>query len=316
MDRIKLDFEHPFKCCPVCQGNNLDLKAFASSAGFMSLPDINHSLCRECGSYFVNPQPTEEALKRFYELGIEEEYESTGVKDSLNRYIDPSKREYFIKNRVEPVQKYIPQKAKVLDIGCGTGVFVRCMQDRGYIAIGIDSSPASLSAGRTELKLENELIIGNWNEVPQSDFDLITAWTVIEHLKNPQEFLEYVRGHIKDRGILLLEFPTVDSLLFKYLNKDFFWVMPVYHLFLFSRVGMRCLLQRNGFEILDEYNMPKNWNMLNSILKKLKLSRQRIISQCSEYSRIESEVDIIFDNIAYDLGCSSSVYYICQKRPD
>jgi len=59
-------------------------------------------------------------------------------------------------------------------------------------------------------------------------FDAVTAWTVIEHILNPEDFLRRCYQALKPQGILLLEFPTVDRLLYEQLENGFFWVMPPY----------------------------------------------------------------------------------------
>ena len=42
----------------------------------------------------------------------------------------------------------LPARARVLDVGCGTGTTVQYLQDSGYCANGVDLSPLLLQAGR------------------------------------------------------------------------------------------------------------------------------------------------------------------------
>jgi hypothetical protein len=71
------------------------------------------------------------------------------------------------------------------------------------------------------------------------------------------------------KGYLLLEFPTTDSLVFKYLGECFKWVMPPYHLNLFSKKSLAKILERCGFEIVETRSMPANWYLVESVAKRL-----------------------------------------------
>lgn len=71
MSIVKLEFNSLSKSCPACESGDLKMDAFTSGEGFMSLPGVKHSLCLSCGSYFVNPQPSESSLARFYEADVE-----------------------------------------------------------------------------------------------------------------------------------------------------------------------------------------------------------------------------------------------------
>lgn len=311
MSIVELKFNSLSKSCPACESENLKMDTFTSGEGFMSLPGVKHSLCLSCGSYFVNPQPSESSLARFYEADVENIIEDSIIESSIDRYFDTQKRKYFIKHRIEPIIKYLEPETTVLDVGCGTGVFVRYMLDFGFTAEGIDSSYKSIDIGKERLNLGSQMLTtGDWTSIPaDKKYGLISAWTVIEHLSQPSRFLQFLQSHLLPQGLILLEFPTVDSLLFKYLHKDFFWVMPPYHLTLFSREGMRLLLRRCGFAILEEYNMPRNWNFTNSVSRKMGIHTP----SNSKIDKLFEEIDLVFDKIAYDLNQSSSVCFICRS---
>jgi SAM-dependent methyltransferase len=66
---------------------------------------------------------------------------------------------------------------QVLDVGCGTGVFLRLAADRGARPFGLDASKALLDIARERVP-EADLRVGDMERVPYDDdsFDLVTGF--------------------------------------------------------------------------------------------------------------------------------------------
>jgi SAM-dependent methyltransferase len=66
---------------------------------------------------------------------------------------------------------------RVLDIGCGTGVFLRLVADRGAIPSGLDASEALLDIARERVP-DADLRVGDMEQLPYEDdtFDLVTGF--------------------------------------------------------------------------------------------------------------------------------------------
>ena len=97
------EFDEILKKCPVCKSRNIDKNSFVSNKSLMSISGFNHSECFNCGSFFVNPQPTDKCLQDFYSSQETENFFDNTIEFSLARYFDKESREYFFKNRVAPV---------------------------------------------------------------------------------------------------------------------------------------------------------------------------------------------------------------------
>jgi SAM-dependent methyltransferase len=80
----------------------------------------------------------------------------------------------------EEVMGRIPVGAgqRVLDVGCGTGCFLRLVADRGGHAYGIDASQELLELARTRVPAA-DLRVGDMQFLPYADdcFDLVTGFT-------------------------------------------------------------------------------------------------------------------------------------------
>jgi SAM-dependent methyltransferase len=255
-------FSHQINHCPACSSSNIDRAYLTSQQGFMSLPDCRHDRCIDCGTVFMNPRPTDAELTAFYQASSTEDTVQDIARSSAERVLDADRLEYFRANRITPLMQYLTPASQVYDVGCGVGTFVYTMNREGISTRGNDISRISVETGREVLGLSPAVIeVGDIMSIPTGrNFDLVTLWTVIEHLLDPVKYLEHLRGHCLSRdGLIVLEFPTVDSLMFEYCREHFFWVMPPYHINLFSMQGMRSLLERAGFEALYEHCMPNNW---------------------------------------------------------
>ena len=120
-------------------------------------------------------------------------------------------------NYFAPVLKELPRyldikKAKVLDVGCGTGVFMKSLIDSGCSQFhGIDGfsefANRALERGYQEVKIIDDL---NISKIPYDDnlFDLVICKDVFEHLLNPIHVLKEMQRVLKPNGLLLLHVPN------------------------------------------------------------------------------------------------------------
>ena len=66
----------------------------------------------------------------------------------------------------------------MLDVGCGSGVFLRLAADRGAKPYGIDASEALVAVARSRVP-EADVRVGEMERLPYADdtFDLVTGFT-------------------------------------------------------------------------------------------------------------------------------------------
>jgi ubiquinone/menaquinone biosynthesis C-methylase UbiE len=223
---------------------------------------------------------------------------------SLKRYTDPALRHHFLRTRVTPLKKYLRKGMRILDCGCGVGVFVKTLTDLGYACDGIDLSKRSIEYGKKILHLRT-LELGTVADLAQKEkrivYNAVLATTLIEHLPDPAEFLHSVKRVLIKGGILVLEFPTPDSLSFRTMGSFWQWVMSPYHLFYFSRISMIKLLRRHGYRILEIGHFPTSGGWMESLTNRAGLSSQyRSLQRKKDATLIFSAVDAMLDKIAMD----------------
>lgn len=85
---------------------------------------------------------------------------------------------------------------RVLDIGCGTGVFALLLASRGIEVVGVDPAQASIDVARTKLGSERvRWICGNATNLPPLQVDLATMTAnVAQEIADPQTWQKTLRG--------------------------------------------------------------------------------------------------------------------------
>src|SRR6185295_7929574 len=99
------------------------------------------------------------------------------------------------------------RRARILDVGCGTGANLVRLSDFGD-AEGVDISPDALKFCR-ERGLNN-VKLGAAESLPYEDgeFDLVTAFDVVEHMDDDLAGLREMRRVLRPGGRVLLFVPT------------------------------------------------------------------------------------------------------------
>ena len=96
---------------------------------------------------------------------------------------------------------------KVLDVGCGTGINYAWLKEWGKIT-GLDPSPEALSYCRDK-KVYDELIEAPGETIPGGkQYDLITAFDVLEHIKEDEKALRSWQAALKPGGFVFISIPA------------------------------------------------------------------------------------------------------------
>jgi SAM-dependent methyltransferase len=113
--------------------------------------------------------------------------------------------------RAELQRLPLPEHARVLDAGCGSGRTLDELRDLGEVS-GIELSPDAASVARK--RGDFDVRIGRLEELPWEDctFDLITCLDVIEHTPDDRATLSELRRVCKPGGRLLVTVPAYQAL--------------------------------------------------------------------------------------------------------
>jgi len=185
---------------------------------------------------------------------------------------------------------------KILEVGCGSYSHVCLNQDK-YI-VGIDISEQQLQRNL----ILNEKIRGDIQDysLPNSEFDLIICWWVLEHVSHPEKALINCKNALKDNGVIVIALPNVFSLkgmITKYTPHLFhIWTYrfvfgykvagiegyPPFHTFLRFSIAPEAIKKfalENGlsieyftmYEDLQQKNLRKKYRILSTVWQLIKL---------------------------------------------
>ena len=196
--------------------------------------------CPSCGFLYRNPGIKPERLGDLYAKKY-----SRFLK---GHYSDTRPRRYrLVMDAFDPVFADGSGR-RVLDFGCGTGLFLQVARERGFETYGVDLSEDSIAEARKHPSGANAYF-GAPQDVPEiaaGGFDAVTMWSVLAHLATPVEDLALMRRLLNDDGVLLILTVNAGSLLLK-ARRGYWSGWTPNHLKVYSPHTLPRLLERAGF---------------------------------------------------------------------
>jgi len=239
---------HEVASCPICEAPDTVRFSFPTSGN-------NVYACRNCGVEFQYPQPNDAVLGSIYSenyfLGSgspEAEVEVAQLKQATAAlYLD------VITQFVEP------STSTLCEVGCGSGDFLLAARSRGFEVEGLEYSEhaaaeANLRVGASRVR------VGSLDTVvlPTEAYDVVSAFDVIEHVRNPRHSIELLHDCLKVGGILAIVTPSLHSWSRRALGRH--WMeYKTEHLTYFSPKSLRALLSLAGF---SEVSFRPNYKVL------------------------------------------------------
>lgn len=188
-----------FTICKICSSTNCRVR--------YKLLNTNVLVCPDCGFYYINHLDPESDSKVDSDALTEKQREY--IKNALQ-----SNRERFRKE-IEIVESCTElQSSKVLDVGCGGGMFLSMLKERGAHVRGNELSDSRITFARTEYGLDVQkypVEHSFWQENFREAFDVITLWDVIEHVNFPVETIRAAVNLLRPGGSICLDTPCRDG---------------------------------------------------------------------------------------------------------
>lgn len=220
-----------------------------SRRGVLTGEDFRLVRCRNCGLMYLNPRLTRDALLALYD---EAYYRGEGFDSEVN-YVEEYEGEYRktdVGYHVTQLRHMLSAGARVLDVGCGTGVLLRDLEEAGFRAEGIEPSAFASAFARAK---GHDVRTGDFLEldVEENAYDAVLAMEVIEHVHDPKAFINRVYRALKPGGLFYYTtgnfrgFMTQRRLLRRAVLDSY--VAPEGHIVFFSTATMRRYLTEAGF---------------------------------------------------------------------
>lgn len=263
------------KQCVVC-GNTNSVSAF---------PGILR--CSECATMFADISLSDEEISNLYSKNyfFGEEY-SDYIKD----------KSVFERNfnlRLKVLETFLDdvQEKCLLEIGSAYGFFLNLVRNRFKSVLGFDISKSGVEYAKKHLGLDVRSEDFLKYDFGNERFDVICLWDTLEHIQDPQLYLEKISCLLKKGGLVAITTGDVESMNARWRKEKWRLLHPPTHLYYFSKKSIGRLLSRYNFEII--YN-----------------------KYCGFYRSIDNVVYNIFvlrnkNNLIYNCFKNSSLTQLC-----
>ena len=119
-------------------------------------------------------------------------------------------------NVIFKMLKKIDRKSKILDAGCGYGIYSIILADKGHNMNAIDierkriNSINSMLNEYPKIKSRINLELGSLTSLPykNEEFDVVLCSEVLEHIKQDEKAFSEISRVLKNKGFLILSVPT------------------------------------------------------------------------------------------------------------
>lgn len=237
--------------CPLCESE----KVRVIHKGVRDNPETIVYRCEECGMVFLgniddnseSNYENSDMHKAQYDISTDKIEDTTWDKWLEETQIDDDRREQDLKE--------ICYQKKVLDFGCGNGGFLRRIRNCADKVAGIELE----TNAREKIIAEGISTYKRMEDLENKSWDIITMFHVIEHLNEPEHYLNKIYDSLEDDGMLIIETPNADDALISiYHCKEFedftYWSK---HVRLYNNFTLKKLLYNNGFKLISDESLQR-----------------------------------------------------------
>lgn len=202
--------------------------------------------CVSCNFIYRNPTYQEKTLQEAYN---KHNYSKFLLGKYSARRIDLY--EYILEQSGFGSRTANLDKKKILDLGCGFGLFLNLMKSKGWVPYGFDFAEDAIEYGKKELGLDN-IEVGNLEEdsFAANTFEAISLISVAAHLDEPLKMFSNIYNILTPGGILLIWTVNAGSINHKYFLEN--WGgFSLNHLIFFDSESITNALKKVGFDQVD-----------------------------------------------------------------
>lgn len=240
--------------CPICQAEGAE-QVLAHPDGYLA--ELRLHRCRRCQTVFLSPRLTLDAI-----VAVEDESE-------VYRFDRELAEEWItgdLTSVIAYLESYVPTPGRrLLDIGCNRGLLMEAARRRGWQVTGVEISDEAANRARRDY---GHTVYATLDAVgPDAQFDLITAWHVLEHTLNPLGFLRQAANLLVPGGVLAVQVPAYECLEEYRRRAQLGGLLSAVHNFYFTRANLEPVLVCAGLHV-QQINLDPKLLLLTAICKR------------------------------------------------
>lgn len=286
--------------------------------------------CEGCEMAMLDDNRLDVDLKRFYNEDYRKKF-----KPKLNKVSTPQELfdiySKFQESRIKLIKKFLTKEMRLLEIGCSAGMFLFHIKNyvREIVGIDYDSKAAHFASKKCSCPVFDTDIEDTG--LNKQAFDIICMFQVLEHVRNPCEFLKKCEKYLKPNGIIYIEVPNLhDALIYAYnLPNHYNFYFHFAHLWYFTAKSLNILMKKVKFE--GQIYFTQDYNILNHMhwisvdtpqcdcIPGLSLPCLPLRDSLESYKKEElnsfiQRMDFEYKEMLAKLGITSNISFIGRKR--
>ncbi|MHC4308396.1 MAG: class I SAM-dependent methyltransferase [Planctomycetota bacterium] len=265
--------------CPVCGNDRVSAYFHLRSNNLIALR------CRHCTHVFVENSPINSSnIADFYTMNDfkgnrqlqNEQWYTNYYNDCFNDYDTHLDSSLVLKQFEEKLcycGELLPQKGRLLDIGCATGVFLDMASKQGWEVEGLEVSSGLAAYARDNFGLKVHCLDLTKDHLDSPPFDVVTLFDLIEHIPNVNEMIKGCRNNLSDEGILIIRTPAEEGLLrdiakilyngsLRKFELPMLWFYSFEHIQSFSFRSLSRLLEQHNFSVIKVFHEEESLERL------------------------------------------------------
>ena len=220
----------------------------------------------------TTPRPTEKELHKYYESAayISHTDSSRSLVDKAYQLV----RYFTLRRKLNLINSFKLDKKSILDVGAGTGDFLRLCQRKGW---HIDGVEPNLQAKRIAEDKLSHTIQERITDLKATQYNVITLWHVLEHIPDLIETMQRLKELLKPEGRLVIAVPNHKSFDANH-YKEYWAAYDVpRHFWHFSQVAMRTLVSKTDMIIEQTHPMKFDAYYVSLLSEKYKSGSMNLV---------------------------------------
>ena len=246
------------RACPICEYPYARRVRTATDRIFQTTQEPFELFgCPSCRLIFMDEEEVRDRLADFYPSGYW--WTDAGSGGKLERKY----REWMVRHdQLAFVQKALGSSfsGRLLDIGCGSGTFVKVARQAGIDATGLEM--AGEAAQLAEREVPGNIFHGSEEELVKNaeQYDAIAMFHTLEHVPQPFHYLRRLKKLFRSPGTLIIQVPNCASLQARLMGGRWYGLDCPRHLYNYSTFSVLHLLGRAGYRIrmTEQFSLRDN----------------------------------------------------------
>jgi SAM-dependent methyltransferase len=160
----------------------------------------------------------------------------------------PKQWQKLVHMQLDMCSKFLPRGGRVLDIGCGDGMFIELLSQRGFVCQGIEPS---MEASNLAVQAGLNVVRGYFPHPRiKGPFDLVTMTNVLEHLPDPKVILGQIAALAPGALLHLVQSNYRGFVPWTFTDRWCAWC-PEGHFWHFTPAGLRRVLRGAGYRVKE-----------------------------------------------------------------